>query len=62
MTRCTSYVGIVALLAFVACAGAPPVWKQLPPPVREGPVVDSSRLHRSRLDNGLELVVLEDKS
>jgi zinc protease len=28
--------------------------------VREGPVVDPARLHRSRLANGLEVIVLED--
>ena len=61
MTRGTSRAGVAALVMLLACAGAPPAWKQPLPPVREGPVVDSSRLHRSRLDNGLELVVLEDK-
>jgi zinc protease len=52
---------IAAALVLVACASAPPAWRQPPPPVREGPVVDPSRLHRSRLDNGLELVVLADR-
>jgi zinc protease len=61
VNRGTSRVGVAALLVLVACASAPPTWKQPPPPVREGPVVDASRLHRSRLENGLELVVLEDR-
>jgi zinc protease len=61
MTLATSRAGVVVLLVLVACAGARPAWRQPPPPVREGPVVDSSRLHRSHLENGLELVVLEDR-
>ncbi|HSJ96687.1 MAG TPA: hypothetical protein VLC53_06435, partial [Myxococcota bacterium] len=37
-----------------------PAWELPPPPVAEGPVVPQERLHRSTLENGLELVVLED--
>jgi zinc protease len=55
------WVGLAACLGAVACASTPPAWLQPPPPVREGPVVDASRLHRSALDNGLELVILEDR-
>lgn len=41
-------------------ASSPPVWEQPLPDVREGPVLDPARLHRSRLDNGLEILILED--
>jgi len=37
-----------------------PAWELPPPPVAEGPVVPQERLHRTTLENGLELVVLED--
>jgi len=37
-----------------------PAWELPPPPVAEGPVVPQERLHRTRLENGLEVVVLED--
>ena len=48
--------------ALTGCAWlrTPPAWELPPPPVREGPVVDPARLHRSRLGNGLEILILED--
>lgn len=49
-----------AALAGCAWLGSPPAWELPPPPVREGPVVDPARLHRSRLANGLEVLILED--
>jgi len=49
-----------AVLAGCAWFGAPPAWELPPPPVREGPVVDPARLHKSRLGSGLELLILED--
>ena len=54
---------LVALgsLALCACAlGSRPAWEQPPPPVSEGPIVPQQRLHRATLDNGLEVLVLED--
>ena len=39
---------------------AKPAWELPPPPVRTGPVVDASRLHRAELGNGLRLIVFED--
>jgi zinc protease len=39
---------------------AKPAWELPPPPVRTGPVVDASRLHRAELANGMELLVFED--
>lgn len=56
--------GVVSALA-LALAGcalvapAPP-WEQPPPPIAEGPVVPAERLHRARLANGVEVLVLED--
>lgn len=51
-----------ALPAAAGCAWLrpPPAWELPPPPVREGPVVDAARLHKSRLANGLEVLILED--
>ena len=51
-----------ALLAVSGCAAlAPrPAWELPPPPVSEGPIVPQQRLHRATLDNGLEVLVLED--
>jgi len=39
---------------------AKPAWEQPPPPLRTGPVVDATRLHRSELPNGLRILVFED--
>ena len=60
-----------AALALAGCAGlglpelpglggAPPLWEQPPPAPRDHPVVPEGRLHRTRLANGLEVLVLED--
>jgi len=55
---------VLPLLAALACASGapPPAWELPPPPPREGPVVAVGRLHRATLENGLEVVVLEDPS
>ena len=54
----------VLVLALVTggCAWLAPVplWEQPPPPVRDAPVVDSARLHRAELANGLRVRILED--
>ena len=39
---------------------AKPAWEQAPPPLRTGPVVDATRLHRAELPNGLRILVFED--
>jgi zinc protease len=59
---------VVALAAVLGCAVAgcaalqsKPAWELPPPPVAEGPVVPRERLHRSTLENGLEVLVLEDR-
>jgi zinc protease len=55
-----------ALAALAAALGAgcalrgAPAWEQPPPPIRTGPVVDASRLHRAELANGLRVIVFED--
>jgi zinc protease len=58
-------VALVVLmgLAFAGCAllSPRPAWELPPPPPPEGPVVDAAALHRERLANGLELLVLEDR-
>lgn len=50
-----------AVLLALACA-TPPAWEQPPPAPLEGPVVPADRLHRTTLENGLKLIVLEDTS
>jgi zinc protease len=56
----------LALLPFaaaaLACAGPRPAWEKPPPPIAVGPVVPAERVHRTKLDNGLEVFVLEDHS
>ena len=37
-----------------------PAWELPPPPARDAPVVQEGSLQRAELDNGLELLVLED--
>jgi zinc protease len=55
---------IFGLAAIVGCAGASPAphaWEVPPPPGREAPVVRADRLHRSDLDNGMQVLLLEDR-
>lgn len=58
--RLRAAAALAAALAGCAWLRPPPAWELPPPPVREGPVVDPARLHRSRLGNGLEILILED--
>jgi zinc protease len=49
-------------LAAAGCALAPrPEWERPPPPASDAPVVPPGSLQRGELDNGLELLVLEDR-
>ncbi len=58
--------GIAAFAALVAlgCSGfgQRPAWEEPPPPPQEGPVVPAGALHRSVLESGLQVLVLEDRS
>ena len=47
----------------LACAApwSRPIWERPPPPSRDGPVVQPGSLHRTDLDNGLRVLVLEDR-
>jgi len=40
--------------------GRVPAWEQPPPPLKQGPVVSAAALTRTRLENGLVVIVLED--
>jgi zinc protease len=52
---------VVLLLLASACAFTrKPAWELPPPPARDAPVVQEGSLQRAELDNGLELLVLED--
>jgi len=58
-----------ALLAIVGCAssarwwdtGHKPAWELPPPPATEAPVVKPGALHRAELENGMGVLVLEDR-
>jgi len=53
-----------AALVALGCSGfgQRPAWEDPPPPPREGPVVPAGALHRSVLESGLQVLVLEDRS
>ena len=50
------------LAIFLGCAFFQelPAWEKPPPPARDAPVVDASRLHRAELAKGMRVLVLED--
>ena len=63
MTRLRVAAPVLALLALATgCAllAARPAWELPPPPVEDRPLVEPGRLHRARLENGLDVLVLED--
>jgi zinc protease len=62
MSRRASALVLVLALALPGCGALrpKPAWELPPPPVAEGPVIPQERLHRSALDSGLEVMVLED--
>jgi zinc protease len=53
-------LAVATAIALAACAK--PAWEQPPAPIVEGPVVPQQRLHRTQLENGLAVLVLEDHS
>ncbi len=48
-------------LSAAATAAGTPAWLQPPPPPKEAPVVRPGALHDASLDNGLRVMVLEDR-
>lgn len=60
---------LLAPLTLAGCAFLPPVlggapppaWELAPPPPSEGPIVEAGALHRATLDNGLTILILEDR-
>ena len=61
MRSVVASVLVLGALALSACeAFRKPAWEQPPPPARDAPVVPEGSLHRAELDNGLEMLVLED--
>lgn len=54
-------VCVAALCVGCALARPKPAWELPPPPAPEAPVVRSGAMHRASLDNGLEILVLEDR-
>jgi zinc protease len=57
-------IGIASLALALGCQSGPfarkPAWEQPPPPVHEAPIVAKGALTRVVLDNGLEVMLLED--
>lgn len=58
---------VLMLAATCLCASGcalfrKPEWERPPPPVVDAPVVQEGSLQRAELDNGLEVLVLEDRS
>jgi zinc protease len=52
-----------ALLLSLGCAMLPtgtPIWEEPPPPAKDAPVLQPSRLHRATLANGLDVLILVD--
>jgi zinc protease len=54
---------LFGLLAIVGCASLAtrPAWELPPPPATEAPVVKPGALHRAELENGMGVLVLEDR-
>lgn len=63
-----SFVLVSIVLLAPACAvmpealrfGSRPAWELPPPPPVDGPIVQANALHRAKLRNGLEILILED--
>lgn len=54
-------LGFLWVCVLVACAGDRPAWEQTPPPPMDAPVVQEGALTRAELDNGLRVLILEDR-
>ncbi len=75
LSRAPRAAGVAAAWATLwslACAGGPPAattpeaelppaWEQPPPPPSDAPILSPGALRRIELDNGLHLIVLEDR-
>jgi len=58
--RVSSLVLALALGSGCALFAPKPAWMLPPPPISQGPIFEASRLHRTTLENGLHVIVLED--
>jgi zinc protease len=54
-------LGCASIAERVGSGAARPAWELPPPPVSEAPVVQPGTLHRAALENGLRVMVLEDR-
>jgi zinc protease len=60
-TLAASCAVVTLSLGCGAITGPKPAWEEPPPPAPEAPVVQPGTFHRTHLDNGLEILVLEDR-
>jgi len=64
VSRGRAHLGLLAcLLALAACSSVRhrPAWELPPPPPIDAPVVQPGTLTRAELDNGLHVLILEDR-
>jgi zinc protease len=53
-------LGILAFASACAWLGPKPAWQVPPPPIEDRPLLEPGHLHRAHLQNGIDLLVLED--
>jgi predicted Zn-dependent peptidase len=53
-------VGMSTLVSGCSLLGQKPAWEEPPPAPSVGPIVAAEDLHRAKLSNGVEVIVLED--
>lgn len=54
-------MAVLLSLLVAGCASHRPAWELPPPPAVDAPVVQPGALQRAELDNGMEVIVLEDR-
>jgi zinc protease len=62
LSRRASFGLVLAAALVGGCAlfAPKPAWLLPPPPIQDAPVVEAGKLHRTTLENGLHVIVLED--
>ena len=60
LSLCGMVLGLFLVQGCASWSQRTPAWEQPPPPLKEGPVVPADALTRTRLANGLVVLILED--